>query len=48
LTPPDRVFPVHGENQALDEMRLRLRDRFDWDVRIPRLNETFDWTPSQT
>lgn len=36
---PGQVFLVHGEPQALDMMRLKLKDTYGWDARIPELFE---------
>lgn len=34
---PEQVFLVHGEPQALDMMRLKLKDTYGWEARIPDL-----------
>jgi metallo-beta-lactamase family protein len=36
---PKRVFLIHGEPQALDMMRLKLKDIYGWEVQIPELFE---------
>lgn len=37
---PRRVFVTHGEPNASDAFRRRLRDTFGWDARVPELAET--------
>jgi len=39
---PERVFLVHGEPQALDCLRVRLKDRYGWLAHIPELYEIVD------
>ncbi|SMO60465.1 MBL fold metallo-hydrolase RNA specificity domain-containing protein [Fodinibius sediminis] len=34
---PERVFIVHGEAQASDTLRVKLKDVFDWQSEIPEL-----------
>ena len=36
---PERVFLVHGEPTALDALRVKLKDAFDWNPIIPQLNQ---------
>lgn len=36
-TDPEYVYLVHGEAQALDMMRLKLKDTFGWSAQIPDL-----------
>lgn len=36
---PKRLFLVHGEPQALDMMRLKLKDTYGWKAHIPELFE---------
>jgi len=36
---PEQVFLVHGEPQALDMMRLKLKDTYGWEAKIPELFE---------
>ena len=37
--PPEKVFLIHGEPQALDMMRVKLRDEKGWSAEIPELFE---------
>lgn len=36
---PRRVFVTHGEPQAADALRLRLRDELGWDPTVPSLGD---------
>jgi len=36
---PKRVFVTHGEPQAADALRLRLRDELGWDATVPSLGD---------
>lgn len=38
-TKPEYIFIVHGEEQASDVFRVKLKDEFGWDCTIPTLNE---------
>lgn len=44
-SPPERLFLVHGEPQALDALRVKLTDRYGWSPEIPDLFgiEELDW-----
>jgi metallo-beta-lactamase family protein len=35
--PPKKVYLVHGEPQALDMMRVKLKDTYSWSAEIPTL-----------
>lgn len=35
--PPEKVYLIHGEPQALDMMRVKLRDTYGWKAEIPEL-----------
>lgn len=39
---PKKVFVTHGERSAADAMRLKLKDKFLWDVCVPELNDEFE------
>jgi len=39
---PKKVFVTHGERSASDAMRLKLKDKFLWDVCVPELNDEFE------
>jgi metallo-beta-lactamase family protein len=39
---PRQVFIVHGEPLASDTLRRMLRDRLDWNCRVPEHGETVD------
>lgn len=36
---PERVFIVHGESQAADVFRVKLKDVYGWDAEIAELNQ---------
>jgi metallo-beta-lactamase family protein len=37
---PEKVFLIHGEPPALDAFKLKIKDTFNWNVCIPKLNDT--------
>jgi len=39
---PKRVFINHGEPKASDALRVKIRDTFGWDIRVPQLYDEFD------
>jgi len=39
---PKGVFLVHGENQALDELRIKINERYHFDCKIPLMGQQFD------
>lgn len=36
---PEQVFLIHGEPNALDAFRLKIKNTYHWHVSIPKLNE---------
>lgn len=36
---PQKVFLVHGESSASDELRRRIHDKLGWEVVIPKMNQ---------
>jgi len=38
-TAPKKVFTTHGEPIAAEAMAQKIRDRFGWDVTVPKLDE---------
>lgn len=43
LTPkPQRVFCVHGENEAADELRLKIKERYGYNVTVPLMNQEIE------
>ena len=36
--PPEKIFIVHGESQAADTLRLKIKDTYGWDPVIPKLH----------
>ena len=38
---PKRVFLVHGEPEASDELRKKIEEKFQMNVTIPQQNDTF-------
>ena len=39
---PEEVFLIHGEPEAADAFRVKLRSEFGWNVQIPHLNDTIE------
>ncbi|MDD5149699.1 MAG: MBL fold metallo-hydrolase [Flavobacterium sp.] len=39
---PTKVFLVHGENQALDELRIKITERYEFDCSVPLMGQEFD------
>lgn len=39
---PEKVFLVHGEPMALDMLRVKLEDKFNWKIQIPKLYEAIE------
>ncbi|MFT5718607.1 MAG: metallo-beta-lactamase family protein [Oleiphilaceae bacterium] len=39
---PSKVFVTHGERSSADSMRLKLKDKFSWNVTVPELNDEFE------
>ncbi len=37
---PQQTFVVHGEPDAADTLRLRIKDELGWTARVPQLGET--------
>jgi metallo-beta-lactamase family protein len=40
--PPRQTFVVHGEPDAADTLRLRIKDELGWPVRVPQHGETVE------
>jgi metallo-beta-lactamase family protein len=39
---PEKVFIVHGEKQAADTFRVKIKDTFGWDCIVPKLYEIYE------
>ena len=39
---PTKVFLVHGENQALDELRIKINEKYGYDCVVPTMNQEFE------
>ena len=40
---PEKVFITHGEPQAANALRIKLKDTYDWyTIEIPQLFDLFD------
>ena len=37
---PENIFLIHGEPNALDIFKVKIRDEYHWNVTIPKLNDT--------
>ncbi len=40
--PPRQTFVVHGEPDASDALRIRIKDQLGWKVRVPQHGETIE------
>ncbi len=40
--PPRQTYVVHGEPDAADALRLRIKDELGWQVRVPQQGETVE------
>ena len=36
---PQSTFLIHGEANALNTLRVKLKDTYNWEVTIPKLNQ---------
>ncbi|WP_242131893.1 MBL fold metallo-hydrolase RNA specificity domain-containing protein [Aestuariivivens marinum] len=36
---PEKIFLIHGELNALDAFRLKIKDTYNWNVTIPKLGD---------
>jgi metallo-beta-lactamase family protein len=41
-TKPQKVFLVHGENEAADELRLKVQEQYGFDVQVPFLGQVVE------
>ena len=39
---PEHIFIVHGEPQASDALRVKIKDTYGWECEIPSLNDIVD------
>lgn len=39
---PQKVFLIHGENMALEELRLKISDRYNYECHVPILNQVVE------
>ena len=39
---PSKVFLVHGENEALDELRMKIAEKYEFDCKIPLVGQEFE------
>ena len=39
---PNKVFLVHGENKALDELRIKINEKYHFDCKIPLMGQEFE------
>tara|TARA_R100000935_G_C2839083_1_gene169968 strand:+ start:4044 stop:5414 length:1371 start_codon:yes stop_codon:yes gene_type:complete len=40
---PSNTFLIHGEPLALDALRVKIKDTYNWECRIPQLNEIVEF-----
>lgn len=38
-TPPKKVFLVHGENQPVDELRIKIQEKFNFECSVPLMGQ---------
>ena len=36
---PEKVYLIHGEPTALDAFRVKIKDVYNWNIAIPKLND---------
>lgn len=41
-TKPEKIFLVHGENQASDELRIKIRERYGFECTVPLLGQVVE------
>ena len=39
---PTKVFLVHGENTALDELRIKINEKYGFDCKVPLMGQEFE------
>ena len=39
---PTRVFLVHGENESLDELRIKVQEKYGFDCKVPLMGQEFE------
>ncbi len=39
---PQKIFLVHGENQPADELRIKIKEKYDFDCVIPMMGQEFE------
>lgn len=39
---PTRVFLVHGENEPMDELRIKIHEKYGFDCKIPLMGQEFE------
>lgn len=39
---PTRVFLVHGENEPLDELRIKVHEKYGFDCKVPLMGQEFE------
>ena len=39
---PSKVFLVHGENEAADELRIKVHEQYGFDCLFPLMGQTFE------
>ena len=36
---PEKVYLIHGEPTALDAFRVKIKDTYNWNIKIPKLTD---------
>jgi metallo-beta-lactamase family protein len=39
---PTRVFLVHGENEPMDELRIKIQEKYGFDCKVPLMGQEFE------
>ena len=39
---PQKIFLVHGENQATDELRIKINEKYGFECLIPLMGQEFE------
>ncbi|HLV14264.1 MAG TPA: MBL fold metallo-hydrolase [Xanthomarina sp.] len=37
---PEKIYLIHGEPMALDAFRVKIKDKYNWEASIPKLQDT--------
>ncbi len=40
---PEKVFLIHGENPALEELRVKITEKYEFDCKIPLMGQEYEF-----